>query len=359
MHISRLYISHFRNLKEQEISLSRGVNLILGKNGQGKTNLLESVYVLSTAKSFRAQKTEELLSWGEEKAAIFGNIVFKESTLDLSVEINKRGKKLLINGNKPDGIYAGNLVTITFVPSDLELIKGGPQERRRFLDKHITDVFPETLKYFVSYQKALEQKLKVLKQDNVTLDTLYPWNRILSANGAKIFQARKKYLTLLEEASNTEYNSLKFPDGVISFSYEAALRDGEGEEAFELKLNEISKREIASQLSLFGVHKDEVKIETSKTNARSYASQGQTRSIVIALKLGALRIFEENKNESPVVLLDDIDSELDSTRKNGLLSHIVNEKRQVLLTSTGGAELESAKEKSKVFYVENGKISEE
>lgn len=356
MYISRLYVSHFRNLKEQEIIFSPGVNLILGKNGQGKTNVLEAAYVLSTAKSFRAQKTEELLHWGEEKASLFGKVQFNETSLDLSIDLSKRGKKLLINGNKPDGVYAGNLVTITFIPSDLELVKGGPQERRRFLDKHISEVFPETLKYFVAYQKALEQKLKLLKLESTTMETLYPWNRILSVNGAKIFNARKKYLLLLEEAANIENELMGFPDGKISFGYEAALQHDEGECAYEEKLNEIGKREIASQLSLFGVHRDEIKIETSHTNARSFASQGQTRCIVIALKLGALRIFEELKKDSPVVLLDDIDSELDTSRKSGLLRHIINEKRQVLLTSTGGEEFSDAIRTSRVFFVQSGSV---
>lgn len=328
MFIKRLYVQNFRNLKEQEIEFSKNLNIIIGENGQGKTNLIEAIYILSTTKSFRTSKKEELIRWGEERAVSFVEVERDESTATLSLEISKAKTRLLRNEEEIKRDLS-TLTTVSFFPSDLEIVKGGPSERRRFIDKLIVDLYPETLNYFFSYQRALAQKNRLLKEPIQNIEAIEVYNKILIEKGEKIADLRSSVSTLLTEAATKELELLKSPEQALRVIYERSHFD-------ETKW----KIELSAKISLFGPHREDLRFELGGVDSRAYASQGQTRTVLLALMLSSIKLIEEKRKTSPVVLLDDVDSELDEKRRSSFFDHISSSNRQVIITGPGGRHLE-------------------
>lgn len=355
MHISKLYLKDFRNIVEAEISLSPSLNIILGKNGQGKTNLLEGISLLSTTKSFRAKRPKELIRWGADSASVFATLHREESSINLAVQISPEKRVFYINDEETAKIssFLGTLLTVTFIPQDLELIKGSPIGRRAFLDKCVIDINPELFGSYSHYRKALEHKNALLRSHEVSYKEISPWNEILAKHGSRIFQARLETLQALERETNEELEILKSPEKKCSLELET--RSTNSEEDFYQKLEHSFQRERERRGSVFGIHRDDIAIKIDDIDARSYASQGQTRSLVIALKLGSLRLIEERRKEAPVVLLDDVDSELDSTRRENLLTRVQEGDRQVIITGTGGEHFDVL-ENARRFLVSQGQV---
>ncbi len=340
MLIKRLYVQNFRNLKEQEISFSKNLNILIGENGQGKTNLIEAIYILSTTKSFRTSKKEELIKWGEERAISFVEVERDESTATLSLEITKAKTKFLRNEEEIKRDLS-TLTTVSFFPSDLEIIKGAPSERRRFIDKLIVDLYPETLSQFFAYQRALAQKNRLLKEPHQNLSAIEVYNKILIDNGEKIGELRKAASSLLTESSTRELELLKSPEQTLNVVYEPSFFD-------ETKM----KAELSARVSLFGPHRDDLRFELGGVDSRAYASQGQTRSVLLALKLSSIKLIEEKRKTSPVVLLDDVDSELDEKRRSSFFEHISSSDRQVIITGPRGRHLEDLP--GKQLHIQDG-----
>lgn len=355
MYLSKLYVKDFRNISEVELNLSPYLNIVLGKNGQGKTNLLEGISLLSTTKSFRAKKPKELIRWGAESASVFATLHREESSINLAVQISSDKRTFYKNDEEVTKInnFLGTLLTVTFIPQDLELIKGSPAGRRVFLDKCVVDISPEMFASYSHYRKALEHKNALLRNSEISYKEISPWNEILAKHGAKIFQARFETLKALERETNEELEILKSPEKQCSLELETKSSSIESE--FYHKLEQSFQRERERRGSVFGVHRDDVAIRIDEIDARSYASQGQTRSLVIALKLGSLRLIESRRHEAPVVLLDDVDSELDSTRRENLLTRVQGGDRQVIITGTGGEHFDVL-ENAKRFLVSQGQV---
>jgi len=337
--IQSLKLYNFRNFKDEKITLAPGANVIIGRNAQGKTNLVEAVSLLSSGRSFRTSKLHELIAWGEAQAAVFGSVVASYGDLELGVCITDQGRKGCVNGGEGKGLgdYLGRLLCVTFTPSDLELIKGGPSERRRFLDRHLTDLEPKLLAVFHAYGKALRSKTKLLVQGGQSAHNLEPWNTILAENAAIILQARKRLIASIAAKINHIHNQFALEDGTIELALKSDLLDRIEILSAAAIFDELQKkaaREIDQRRNLLGPQLDDLLITVSGQPARAFASQGQTRSLVLSLKLCVIELLEESKGESPVVLLDDVDSELDEMRSSRLLTHLLNAKRQILITGT-------------------------
>ena len=365
MYIKSLSTYNFRNLEDQSIFLCPSVNFIIGRNGQGKTNFIESISLLSRGKSFRTNKNKEFIKIGAKEASIFSSVFEKDNEFSLGISLIEEGKEYFYNQDKVSSLkeYIGRLISITFSPDDLDLIKGGPQARRNFIDKHILDIKAGYLDLLFDYQRALKNKNRIIKTSAVIYKKeITPWNLILCESGSKIMKERAQFINLISPLADKYYKMFTEQEEKISLTMKnTKLNYSEiGEENFYQALESNYEKEISLKSSTVGVHRDEIEIKLSSRDSRIFASQGETRSLVLALKLAVLDIIEAEKNTRPVLLLDDVDSELDAFRRNALMDIVFSKDRQIIITGTQLGEFKQKNSlKFQVFRVCNGQVLRE
>ncbi|MFZ5823782.1 MAG: DNA replication/repair protein RecF [Bacillota bacterium] len=343
MYLSSLHLQSFRNYGALHIEFSPGLNVIYGDNAQGKTNLLESIYFLATGKSHRTSRDQELIREGDETLGARATVVRKTGEIHLELHYGLQSRKQLkINGIAERKItrLVGSLTAVFFSPDDLQLLKGSPSGRRRFLDIELSQISQTYLHHLVTYNKVLAQRNTLLKQDGVDDALLGVYDEQLIASGAQLIARRAEavhrlspiaaqYHTLLAEGREelrTEYQSQ-----VISAGEPSDVRGIQ--ERLREQLLQARREERRRQVTLVGPHRDDVGFWISDRDARLYASQGQQRTAVLALKLAELQFMTEEIGESPVLLLDDVASELDPHRRHYLL-HAVQEGVQTFVSCT-------------------------
>jgi DNA replication and repair protein RecF len=353
LYLSKLKVYNYRNLSDQTIEFKNGPVYITGPNGNGKTNLVEALYLLSGSRSFRTNSQAELVQWGKSEASVFGTVETKNGQAELGITISlgqKSGAKpagqrsgqreAFINGTALQSVadLMGSCSVVAFSPVDLSLVKGAPAGRRKFLDRHIVDLQPAFLSLLMAYQRALESKSALLKSPTVTPRDLYPWNELLVEYGGKIVDNRVKFLEGLIKKSTLFHTSFAQPDGALMISLESDLLNPDGSvlstEELRREFDRVASREISLRSCVFGPHRDDIAITLGGVDSRAYASQGQTRTIVLALKLGVIELLEERLGESPIVILDDVDSELDAQRTKQLFQALAQQERQIFITGT-------------------------
>ncbi len=359
MHIEHLSLNSFRNAENSEIEFNEGVNVICGANAAGKTNILEAVFYFAAGKSFRNCKDRELISFGSDKANIAMRFATENSSFKMQAQLSKSGKRVIKMG---DGAplkmteYIGRFRAVIFTPDHLNLVKGAPENRRRFLDLAICQSFPRYAKTLSEYNRVLAQKNALLKRGNVNDDLLFVYNERLSTLAAVITVNRRKYVQRLEDEASRFLLDMSNNREKLTLSYQSQAGDFETQEEIKeryLKIfEEKSNQEKERYLTLYGAHKDDFSVYVNKKSARMYASQGQQRSIVLSLKLAEGELSYNLTGEYPVFLLDDILSELDKDRKEYILSRITD--RQVIIT---GCESEIFENEGKIFVCE-GKITQ-
>jgi DNA replication and repair protein RecF len=340
LYLSKLKVYNFRNLSDQTIELKNGPVYITGLNGNGKTNLVEALYLLSGSRSFRTNSQSELVKWGHKEASVFGTVKTKDSSAELGIALTPGHRSAFKNGTELKSVaeLVGECSVVAFSPAELALVKGAPAGRRKFLDRHMVDLQPAFLSPLMGYQRALESKSALLKEPGVEPRQLEPWNRLLAESGGKIVDKRLNFIKLLGEKAGGFHSEFAHADGKIELKLESELLSPEGDvngSRIEQELNRISGREIALRSCLFGPHRDDLSISIGGVDSRAYASQGQTRSIVLALKLGVIDLLEERLGESPIIILDDVDSELDQARRERLFQALAKGERQIFITGTG------------------------
>ncbi len=339
MFVSKLKVYNFRNLADQTISFSKGPVYISGLNGNGKTNIVEAIYLLSGSRSFRTNSNAELLTWGRRESSIFGTIEHKTGSDELGLSFSPGQRTAYRNGNELSSIaeLMGRCSVIAFSPSDLTLVKGSPSSRRKFLDRHMVDVQPSFLNTLMAYQRALASKSALLKNSDVTTAQLRPWNELLTEYGGKIVESRVNFLRSLQEKSARFHTSFAHTDGDLAVTLESELAEA-GEvislDSIAAQFERVAQRELAMRSPVYGPHRDDIAITLGAIDSRAYASQGQTRSIVLALKLGVIELLEERLGESPICVLDDVDSELDGPRSERLFQALIARERQIIVTGT-------------------------
>lgn len=363
MILERLKLYHFRNLADQSVEFSRGVNVIAGRNGQGKTNLIEAINVLAVTKSFRTSTTREVVGWGNNDASVFGAVRGAHGVSEIGVSFEGKTKSVYLNGEKARslGEYLGRLIAVSFSPSDLSLVKGAPAGRRRFLDKHLVDLSPALLAHLSAYQRALEHKNNILRE-GATPRALEPWNGVLAQEAAPILAARRQFVAELSSIASETMRRFAPEQEVLTLQLETNVEGGESEQlaarAIEQQLNAAALREIAQRTAVVGPHRDDMAIALSGQDARAYASQGQTRSIVLALTLGVLSLIESRKGESPLVLLDDVNSELDQQRAERFFELVIADGRQIFITGTDSSVgYFERTEGVRLYQMEGGKLT--
>ena len=367
MTLNTLGISGFRNYIGDEISFDGGTNVILGENGQGKTNLLEAVYYLTGAKSFRTRFDKELIGFDQDSAVIKGAFFSEEREQTIEVCI-KRGRKkdILLNGvrQKRSTDLAGKLMAVLFSPDDLSLVRGGASERRRFLDAGISQIRPKYAHWLSEFQRLYEHKTRILKdhwEKPALLDTLDDFNLHLAQAGAQLIYYRAAFVQKLAPAAAAVHGEFSGERETLSLSYETVSTVENPAEkpsviferlmAHQMRLRQA---EIDSGQCLSGAHKDDIAVAINGTPARAFASQGQTRTAALSLKLAERDILFEDRGEYPLLLLDDVLSELDPARQDFVLNRI--RKGQVFITCCEDKGIAN-RTGGRIFAVEKGKVS--
>lgn len=340
MRIISLEIKNFRNHSDSIVNFNNGLNVLFGDNAEGKTNTIESIYFSSLLSSPRTKDVQELIKFGENKAVIKLVLekAYRQHTIAIQID-DKKNKKVLINNipvNRAGEVF-GVLGIVYFSPDELKIVKESPQERRHFLDVGISQQQRSYFKALQTYTKILKQKNALLKEplrpDNFD-SMLDVWDQILAQEGAIIIKKRIEYIKVLNDAAAKLHARLSSNEEKLVLSYESdvQLKEDDIEKSLYNALIENRQKDKELKYSTAGPHRDDLKIEIDGKDSRKFASQGQQRSIALALKLGEIVIYKDEIGEYPVLLLDDVLSELDDERKTKLLE--MTNSFQTILTCT-------------------------
>lgn len=366
MRIDGLALHNFRNYSEQSISFAPDCNVIVGENAQGKTNLLEAVILLSCGRSARARTDRELMRFGTEEAKLSGAIFSRER--DFSVELSFfAGKRRKMSVNqvpvKRASELSGVLGTVFFCPEDLLLIRAGAAERRRFMDQSLCQLRPRYASALAEYNRIYEHKTRILRDSEKYPDLLHAlpeFNARMALAGAVLIHYRARFCERLADYAAAAHSECSGGKERLSLRYETVktVEDpfaGQGELVERLMAHQKSheQAELASRLCLSGPHKDDIAVDIGGENARQFSSQGQTRTAALAFKLAEREIYREITEQTPVLLLDDVLSELDVKRQEFVLNRISG--GQVLITCCEEDRL-GALAAGKVLHVENGEV---
>lgn len=336
MKVTRLSINKFRNLIDIYCEPSAGVNVIFGENGQGKTNLLEAVWLFTGARSFRGASAPDYIPFGEARSVF--SMAYDDLIRENLTNITLGDKKeVLQNGVILESLAAlsGSFCSVVFSPAHLNLIKGGPSERRKALDVVIGQIKPRYIAVCQEYQKQLYQRNTLLKDipfSSSLLDTLDVWDHSLSKTGSLIAKTRKSFLEKLVPFSGDFYNGISSGREALSLSYFSTIEEDAviSEEIMLSFLKKNRAEDIRLGSTSVGPHRDDLLIDINAMSAKNFGSQGQQRSAVLALKLGECALIEQVTGQKPVVLLDDVMSELDDLRRDFLLHRLLD--RQIFIT---------------------------
>lgn len=366
MRLRDLTLSNYRNCKDLELNLDSDKILIIGKNAQGKTNILESIYFLSVLKSPRTSNNIELINFNSDKAKINCNLIKSDTDVELDYSYNlEKKRELSVNKVKttPKN-FKTVLKTVLFSTSDLLLLRGNPSDRRDWLDRAISQVYPAYDDRLSKYDKIRVQKNNCLKEflkTGVCNDTLLDvYNEQLVIAGSNIIYLRMKFLKEIERIASEKHRIISETEN-LKIDYDCSFLNNECEvegivKAFKHSLDERRMEELRRGQSCVGPHRDDIIFYINDNEATKFASQGQQRTVVLALKLSELDIITEKTGDEPILLLDDVLAELDDIRQNYLLKSI-NSKTQTIITSVDTILFEEEFLKDvKIYKIENGKV---
>lgn len=346
MHVRFLHLKDFRNYASLELFPSKGLNILLGSNAQGKTNLLESLYFVSTLRPLRAARDADLIRWESESALILLEFIRAEVTNKIEVYLSGKGKRMTRLNDQPlsrQMELIGRFVTICFTAQDLLLIRGEPSDRRRFLDYEIGLLSHRYIYFLLHYRRCLEHRNNLLRaytEGHGSLETLAEWNQQLVRYGARLFHMRSLFLIELNQRVAPIHRELSGEVEQLALSYQPGLFSPPGspdEESWTCRfieeLDRVQSEEQRRGTTLVGPHRDDVLILINGKDARFFASQGQQRTAALSLKLAEVRLVEDRLGDSPVVLLDDVFSDLDPQRQHYLMQFLQN-RMQTFITCT-------------------------
>ncbi|MGD9560663.1 MAG: DNA replication/repair protein RecF [Pyrinomonadaceae bacterium] len=363
MFLELIEVENFRNL-ESNVRCGHGLNILVGLNGQGKTNWLEAINILATARSFKTSRLIESVKFGEEMAIIRGRVGRTEEIhRDLQAVVQGSSKSLFVNG-KREAIhsYLTQLHAVVFNADELEVVRGHPDARRRFLDQAIVSIHPPFVQTLADYGRVIKQKnalLQAARDERISLEKaaeqLEPWNEQLITHAVRIHRARLRYVQRLNEALETslfgtEKVTMRY---VSSLEGKGDLADYEGLLGERLKLR--VQAETAAGYSLIGPHRDDLEILLDGHDLRKYGSAGQQRSVLLLLQLANISVYYAQQQEYPLFLLDDIDAELDYQRIGHLLDFLEG-KTQTFVTTSKESLVENFGSGADVFDVASGRV---
>lgn len=328
MIIKSIKLTNFRNHSSYSLECIDNTSLILGENGSGKTSVLEAIYILTRGKSFRATDLE-ILKRGEDYYRI--ELEFKNGEKNIATYDGKT-KTFLISDKKTKRLPKNSKYPIVlFLPSDLNLVSHSPSRRRDYFDRFLSILDDEYNNNLLKYEKALKQRNELLKSDYLKKEALFSWDIILSKYGAKISAARKKYIDTINSLLTKTYHSIAKNKDEVKIIYKTEI-EKDNESYYLKKLDQNFEKDKILKHTSFGIHRDDYLFEFNHKIADGSASRGETRSIILALKFIEAKLIEKEINKKPIILLDDVFSELDQTRRKALIDNFKD--NQVIITST-------------------------
>lgn len=359
MYIKSIQLKDFRNYQSLDVQFHKNVNIFLGQNAQGKTNLLESIYITSMGKSFRTGKDRDMIRFGSDFFRVKA-VAAKSDDLTVELAVNRDGKK----GIKVDGIKAKkmselleNIYIVIFSPEDLRIVKDEPEKRRKFIDRELCQIKPSYYNSLNQYKKVLAQRNAYLKEYEIDESILDIWDMQLSEYGSKIILQRNEFIKKISVISSQIHKDITNGKEELEIFYEPNIEVCKNLRDIyykELKLNR--HNDLKRRTTGKGPHKDDLKLLSNGIDIRNFGSQGQQRTAALSLKLSEIKLIQEETGEYPILLLDDVLSELDRERQNYLINSL--EDIQVFITTTEiSDEVEKNLGNIKYFQIENGQIN--
>ena len=353
MYIEKIKLNNFRNYEQLELDLNKDINIIYGNNAQGKTNILEAIFLSSFGKSFRTNKEKEMIRFNEQSCLV--EIFYQKKDRDGKVKIEIGNKKQIsLNGIKLKKLseLLGNINIVIFTPDDINILKDGPASRRRFLDMMIGQLRPNYVYNLNMYLKTIEQRnnyLRQIREENKPEEMLEIWDENLAEYGEKIYIYRNEFINKILNKINNIHKNITDAKEEIRIEY---LSNCDNKENYLKLLKERRKLDIIKGYTTKGIHRDDFVIYINDKEVSTYGSQGQNRTAVLSLKLSELQVVYDEIGEYPILLLDDFMSELDEVRRKNFLNNIKN--TQVILTGTDKIELSDVE--YSIFNIKEGKI---
>lgn len=335
MYVESIELENYRNYRDVKVEFGRNTNILYGNNAQGKTNILESIYMAATTKSHRGSKDRDIIRIGEDES----HIRLFVNKQDISHRIDMHLRKSKNKGVAIDGIpirraieLYGLLNVIFFSPEDLTIIKNGPAERRRFMDLELCQISRLYYQNLSSYNKILNQRNNLLKQiyyNKNLMDTLDVWNTQLVDSGVRIIKERRNFIEMMNEIIGDIHSRLTSGREKLEIIYECNV----DEDSFEKALQEKLETDLRYSSTQSGPHRDDISFLINGIDARKYGSQGQQRTVALSLKMAEIKLVKKIINDNPILLLDDVMSELDTSRRDALIEEIKD--IQTIITCTG------------------------
>ncbi len=367
MKIERLKLTNFRNYLNLEIELSPNINIFIGNNGEGKTNILESIYVLSLTKSNRIGQEYDLIKFNENIAKIEGVINSFDIIKKKEIQITKNKKNLFINNKeiRRNRDYINGFSVILFTPQDLEIVKGSPNTRRNMLNIDISGLHNSYINFLNEYNQIIKMRNEYLKRMNLNGNTderyLEILNRELINKSIKIYEYRFDFLNEINKFLPNIFKKITGLDNMkISYNNSLGIEMFDSkkiEDLFKMKLKKNLNVELMQGMTLIGPHRDDFSFVLNDKDMRIYASQGQQRMAIISLKIAEIYLFKKTLGEYPVLLLDDIFSEIDSKKRNKIVKFLKNDIQTIITTTDINDINEDLLGKSVVYSVKNNKVT--
>lgn len=367
MHIKNIKLSGFRNLKDQSVDLYDGLNLLIGENGQGKTNFLEAIYLLATLRSFRSSSVKDVIRFGEDQAEVSGQVEAADVPIDLRVQLRGTSRRLWVGQRSVRAAkdFLGQLKVVAFTPDDLAMIKGGPALRRKFMDRAAFLFDSLHLTRVRDFNQALKSRNRLLKEgprNGVQEEVIDSFSQTMAESGAEVSRARMEVISRIGVNARAIVGGMTPDAGEAKISFEPGWELGEGisPESLLRQLRGGLKQDLRRGQTCLGPQQDDFDAELGGSSARKFASQGQQRIMAIALLLAVVKEVVSSGGERPVILLDDVSSELDAGRRKTLFDRVGELGGQVLITTTDeGLVAELAGEATRRFRVASGSIREQ
>ena len=361
MVVTRAQLNHFRSYEACVLAPCEGVNVLLGDNGQGKTNILEALYLCCTGRSHRTRQDRELIRWGADFADVKVEAERRDGSHQVEIVLPALGRrKLKIAGQEASrsGELLGHITGVLFSPEDLRTVKDGPAERRRFVDMALSQIQPAYYYALQRYARALKQRGEMLKAAAVNaglLDTLDAWDEQLAAAGAELMARRRDYVARLSDIAAASHRDIADGREKLEIRYLPSVSAGDGERDILGALLAARETDVRRLTTSVGPHRDDVQILVEGRDVRAFGSQGQQRTAALAMRLSELEVMRALLGEWPMLMLDDVMSELDPGRRRQLVSRLKG--IQTFITCTDVDDLAGA-EVGKAWRVERGQLTE-
>lgn len=375
MYFKKARLKNYRNFSSLSINFNSNLNIFIGNNAQGKTNLLEGLSLIIKGSSYRTKDDREVIKWKNKSAYLFGEINKDDENIQIALSLENKSenfykKKLIktikINQNiQKKATLNKEFKGVVFSPEHLQIIKGAPSLRRKFLDEQISQIYPLYYKYLSEYYRILGHRNNILKKEmdqKKKKERLLMWDPRLIERGSFLILTRIKFIKKINHLAHKFHQEITKEKEDIKLAYQSNILKEQGEsislinKEFKDKLEEYREKEIEQRATLFGPHRDDFSVYINGFNVAAYGSQGQQRTIVLSLKLSELELIKEKEGAYPIFFLDDVMSELDEDRRHFLLGLIIEKKVQAFFTSINLDYFNSnIKEKSKIFKIEEGK----